>query len=256
MVFYGAAIAALFVFRHDLIYPFRDWPLADQIVGVPGAQVETLTAHDGTPLIVWTRPARAGYPTLLYFMGNAGALPASAPRLEEFAHRGFGLVALNYRGAGGAQGHPRQQDLVRDGLAAYARAAADGPPIIYGTSLGAALAVQVASQRTAAALILETPFARLCETARHHYPWVPACVILQDETWDSVDKIADVDAPVLVLHGDADQIIPISQGKALFAAARAPKAINIYPGGRHNDLRLHGAGQDIIAFLTLHGLLP
>lgn len=251
---WSAATAALFLFRHDLIYPFRDWPRHDQIVGVPDARMETLTSHDGLALTLWTRAARPGQPTVLYFMGNAGALPASAPRLREMALRGFGIVALNYRGAGGAPGKPRQADLVKDGLAAYDRAAAGAPPVIWGTSLGAALAVQVASRRPASAVILETPFARLCATAEAHYPMIPACLILFDETWASEDRIGQLAAPLLVLHGDADRIIPIEQGRALFDKAPQPKEFLTYPGGRHNDLRLHGAGQDIITFLVRQGL--
>jgi fermentation-respiration switch protein FrsA (DUF1100 family) len=183
-------------------------------------------------------------------MGNAGSLPSNAPRLTEFTARGYGVVALNYRGAGGAPGAPSEAALTADALALYDRYADAGrPPVLYGTSLGAALAVQLAARRPAAALILETPFARLCETAQHHYPLVPACLILPDERWESAEAIRQVDAPLLILHGDADQTIPLAHGQALFQAANGPKRMRVYPGGRHNDLRLHGAGADAIAFL-------
>ena len=244
------AITGLLIFRHDLIYPFRDWPRADQVSGLPAAEIERFDADDGTPLIAWRVAPRNGKPVILYFMGNAGSLPSAAPRLAELAHRGFGILALNYRGAGGMPGTPSQAALTSDALLAYDLASRNGPPVIYGTSLGAAIAVQVAARRSAKAVILETPFARLCETARHHYPMIPACLVLWDERWDSRGIIGQIDAPVLIQHGDADRLIPVAQGQKLFEAAPNPKHLMIYPGGRHNDLRLHGAGADVIAFLS------
>ena len=240
----------LLIFRHDLIYPFRDWPDARQVSGVPGATPLSFQGQDGTPITYWQVKARRGEQTVLYFMGNAGSLPSSGPRLAELVHQGYGVIALNYRGAGGAPGLPREADLLSDALALYDRFSGDDrPPVIYGTSLGAAIAVQVAARRPASALILETPFARLCDVAEHRFPVVPACILLPDEHWDSLSAVKDVTAPILILHGDADRVIPLSQGVRLFKAANEPRNLITYPGGRHNDLRLHGAGQDIIAFL-------
>ncbi|MEM7190566.1 MAG: alpha/beta hydrolase [Pseudomonadota bacterium] len=247
----------MLIFRHDLIYPFRDWPAADQVTGLPGATLRQLTADDGTTVIAWAVPPRPGKPVILYFMGNAGSLASAAPKLAELAHAGFGIAALNYRGAGGAEGEPRQADIVDDGVLLADQLSAitgwQGDPVIYGTSLGAAVAAQVATRRQPAALILETPFARLCETAQHHYPLIPACLLLQDERWESAEAVTQIQAPVLVLHGDADRIIPIQHGQQLFEAANQPKKMIVYPGGRHNDLRLHGAGIDIISFLNRLG---
>lgn len=246
---WSAAVVALFVFRHSLIYPFREWPRADQVVGVPGATVETVTAPDGVPVTLWVVPARSDRPVILYFGGNAGSLPSVAPRLAEFALMGFGIVAMNYRGSGNAPGEPSQKALTADALAVYDAHFADAPPVVYGTSLGAALAVQVAAKREVAALVLETPFARLCETAQYHYPIIPACWVLMDERWESIRAIGAIDAPLLVLHGDADRVIPHAHGVKLFEAAPEPKQMITYPGGDHNDLRLHGAGADTIRFL-------
>ncbi len=246
---WSAAVVALFLFRHNLIYPFREWPRADQIVGVPGASLEYVTAPDGVPVTLWVVSARQDRPVILYFGGNAGSLPSVAPRLAEFALMGFGIVAMNYRGSGGAPGKPSQKALIADALAVYDARFSDIPPVVYGTSLGAALAVQVAAKRGATALVLETPFARLCETAQYHYPIVPACWVLPDERWESIGAIRATDAPLLVLHGDADSVIPLAHGQRLFNAAPEPKKMIIYPGGDHNDLRLYGAGADTIRFL-------
>ena len=236
------------LYRHDLIYPFRTWADARTVTGLPRAAAHTLIADDGTEVAYWQAPALGGKPTILYFKGNAGSLASSGPRLAEFALRGYGILALNYRGAGGMPGRPDQERLIADALALYDKA--EVLPVVWGTSLGAALAVQVASRRQAAAVILETPFASLCETAQHHYPLIPACLVLPDNRWDSAALIGRITAPLLILHGDADQVVPLTHGQSLYRRAPAPKKMIVYPGGRHNDLRLHGAGADILAFLA------
>jgi fermentation-respiration switch protein FrsA (DUF1100 family) len=189
-------------------------------------------------------------------MGNGGSLPSHGPLLAEFAGQGFGVVALNYRGAGGAPGKPSQAALTADALALYDQLdAIVGRPVpatrrvIYGTSLGAALAVQLAAKRPSAGVVLESPFNRLCEVAQFHYPIFPACLLLPYERWNSAGRIGEVAAPVLILHGAADETIPLSQGQALLTAAREPKRLIIYPGAGHNELFQHGAGTDAIAFI-------
>jgi fermentation-respiration switch protein FrsA (DUF1100 family) len=250
------ACIGLIVFARTLIYPFAPDISAAASVGIPGSRAQTITASDGLDLTVWITPPQGERPVILYFMGNAGSLPSSSPRLAEFALRGFGIAALNYRGAGGMPGEPTQDALTTDAQALYdALDTLIGKPvppsrrIAYGTSLGSGLAVQLAALRPVGGLILETPFNRLCEVAQIRYPVFPACLLLPYEHWASADLIGQIDAPILILHGDADRTIPLSQGQALFDAASEPKRLIIYPGGRHNDLRLHGAGIDAITFI-------
>ena len=247
---------AMIVFARTFIYPYQQGFLASQAVGVPGASASRLQAEDGTTLIVWTVQPRPDKPVVLYFMGNGGSLPGSGPRLAELAHRGYGIAALNYRGAGGAPGQPSQDALTSDALRLYdhldglmGRPIPAADRILYGSSLGAAIAVQLAARRPSAAVILETPFNRMCEVAEVHFPIFPACVLLPYEKWDSASLIGQIEAPILILHGDADSTIPVAQGRALYDAAPEPKRLIVYPGGRHNDLRLHGAGQEMIDFI-------
>ena len=244
------------IFARTLIYPFQSGISVAAPVGVPGARAKTIIAQDGLELTVWVVPPQDARPVILYFMGNAGSLPMSVPRLAEFALRGFGIAALNYRGAGGMPGSPSQNALTADALALYdALDSLIGTPVpstrrvAFGTSLGTGLAVQLAARRPVAGLVLETPFSRLCEVAEFRFPIFPACVLLPYERWASADRIGEVTAPVLILHGDADATIPLSQGQALFNAATEPKRLIVYPGGRHNDLRLYGAGIEAIAFI-------
>ena len=251
-----AGAIGLIVFARTLIYPFQPGFSAADPVGVPGMRAVTFGADDGEALTVWLAPPREGQPVILYFTGNAGSLPSDGPLFGELAERGFGIASLNYRGAGGMPGKPSQAMLTADAVALYdALDRLIGQPVpstrrvIYGASLGAALAVQLAARRPVQGLVLETPFNRLCEVAEIHYPLFPACLLLPYERWPSADLIGQVAAPVLILHGEADKTIPVSQGQALFTAAREPKRLIVYPGAAHNDLRLYGAGIDAIEFI-------
>lgn len=260
LVLAGAYVVAglgLILMARTLVYPFQPGVDAATPSGLPGATAARFSAADGTELVAWVVPPAPGRATVLYFMGNAGSLPAHAPLLAELAAGGLGIAALNYRGAGGAPGSPSQAALVADALALYD--ALDGllgqevPParrVIYGTSLGAALAVQLAARRPGAALVLESPFRRLCEVARHHYPIFPVCLVLPWERWNSAALMGGIEAPLLVMHGEADEIIPIAQGRALFAAASEPKRFVAYPQAGHNDLYHYGAAREAARFIA------
>lgn len=246
-------VVIMYAQRHDLLYRFDLWQSDARAVGGPGAVAE-LTASDGTPLAVWVAPPRDGRPVVLHFGGNAGVLRMAVRRTLPLIADGYGVVVMNYRGAGEMPGSPSQAAIVADALEVYDSLGVltedAGPPILYGASLGAAVAVQVAARRPARALVLAAPFARLCETAEHHYPWLPACMILTDERWSSADLIGDIDAPVLILHGARDRIIPLSQAQALHRAAGPSAQMVVYPRAGHRDLAQHGAETEILRFLA------
>jgi len=252
-----AACLLLVAFARPLIYAFQPGFSAAEPVGLPGARAVTLAADDGTPLTVWLKPPPEGGAVVLYFMGNGGVLPSHVPLLAELARRGFGIAALNYRGAGGAPGEPSQQALTADALALHGgldgllgAEVPEGKRVIWGTSLGAAVAVQLAARRKAGALVLESPFNRLCEAAEIHYPIFPVCLILPYERWESAAAIAGVAMPVLVLHGKADGMVPFALGRSLFDAAPGPKRLVAYPGRGHNDLDPAATARDAAAFLA------
>lgn len=259
------AVGGALLFRHALIYPFVGDFAVERIAGLPRGRVVTLPAPDGVsgglPITAWVADPLPGHPVILHFTGNAGWLPAGAIKMREFVQRGYGTAILAYRGAGDRPGSPDQAALTADALALYDALPTlfrdrEEPPVVYGVSLGAALAVQLSARRPVASLVLEAPFTRLCEAGEYAYPVLPACLLMWDEHWDSLQAIGEVDAPVLVLHGEADRVIPVDQGERLFAAASEPKELILYPAGRHNDLRLYGAGTDIIAWLEGLGARP
>lgn len=249
------AVAVLLLNRAAFIYPFDTGRASPDVL--PRTEARYFTAADGTPLSAWiAAPSAEGRDVILYFMGNSGNLGDNAPRLTELLLRGYGLAALEYRGGAGRPGTPGEAALLADALALYdalddlmGQAVAPGKRVIYGTSLGTGLAIPLAASRDAAALVLETPFDRLCHVAEDHFPIFPACLLMWADRYDSIDMAPRLDLPVLVLHGSADTLITPESARRLFDALPGPKRLIVYDGGNHNDLRLFGAGIDIADWL-------
>ncbi|MEM9011982.1 MAG: alpha/beta hydrolase [Pseudomonadota bacterium] len=246
------AIGTLLLNRTELIYPFATRFDAARPVGLPDARLLRF-ATDGGEVVAWVTDPAPGQLGILHFTGNVGFLPNAARRMRVYADAGYGIAILAYRGAGGHPGEPSEEALTADALALYDRLRQEpgwqDPPVAHGTSLGAAVAVQVAARREVRGLVLVAPFARLCETAEHHYPLIPACAVLPDNRWESAAAIAGIEAPLLLLHGDADEVIPVAHGRALFAAAVEPKQLIVYEGGGHDDLGRFGSRSDTMAWL-------
>ena len=153
--------------------------------------------------------------------------------------KGYGFLFLNYRGYGGSDGKPNEEGLVADGLAAYKflgqRDVSGDQIILFGESLGAAVAVQVASQREIKALILEAPFTSAVDVAAKAYPYLPSRWLMKDR-FESINHIKFIGAPLLIIHGEADQVVPFSLGERLFADAVDPKSLMAVPDVGHNEL--------------------
>ncbi|WP_316013696.1 alpha/beta hydrolase [Roseobacter sp. HKCCA0434] len=229
---------------HTLYFPFDTQSYPASIAGAGVTRVDL----DGLDVLL--HEPRGDRPVILYFVGNLGNPLRQGPVLREYVVNGYGLVAPSYRAEGVGEGQ-----LVADALA-VARAvddllAADVPPerlVIHGTSLGSGIATAVAVEVAAAGLILETPFTRLCDVPGRHVPLLPYCLLSGGNRLATIERIDRIEMPLLVQHGDMDRLVPFDMGQAVFEAARQPKQFIAYPGGDHNDLRLHGAGIDARAF--------
>jgi fermentation-respiration switch protein FrsA (DUF1100 family) len=164
------------------------------------------------------------------------------------------LLALCYRGYGGSSGHPTEKGLLLDARAAYDFAAAHVAPkriVLFGESLGTGVAVALAAERPAGALILDAPFTSAADIGASAYPYVPVRWLIRD-AFRSDERIANVSAPLLVLHGERDRIVPIRFGEKLFALARGPKRMARFPDGGHVDLDQYGAMDEVATFLAEH----
>lgn len=235
---WAVVVGAFVIERRSLIYPLAQDFDAREITAMPRGRVVEFAGVDGTPVIAWVSPPVDGRPVILHFTGNAGFTPGAAIRHAPFAIRGYGLAILNYRGAGGAPGQPSEAALTADALALYDAlprlvGPLDGPPVVQGTSLGAAVAVAVAEQRPARAIVLNMPFAELCTVAEHHYPWLPACAVMWDERWESIDRAAALDAPTLVAAAGRDRVIPPEEAERLYRALDVEKRFFLMPEADH-----------------------
>ncbi len=252
LVAYVAVLALLYVFQRQLLYvPDRSRP---ELAGFaqPGLREVTLRTADGLSLSSWYLAPRDGRPVIAYFHGNAGHAGYRADRLQRFARDGYGVLMVEYRGYGGNPGAPTEAGLYDD-----ARAALDflegegiaGPRLVlYGESLGSGVAVRMAAEREIAALILEAPFTSVAAAAQYHYPFVPAALLIWDR-FDSLSRIGAVTAPILIVLGGRDRVVPARLGQALFAAAPEPKERWIAPEAGHEDLARFGALDAAVAFI-------
>lgn len=216
-VLFIAAIALLSIFQRSLIYPI---PVDDGDVP-PGFEVVSYTTPDGLELEAGFRPGREGLPVLLFFHGNGVDWQSITHTAELAMKEGYGVLAAEYRGYGGNPGAPHEDGLYNDGRAAWSYLREQGfaadDIVILGNSLGSGTATQVAMEQAPRALILISPFKSLAATAQNSYPWAPVDMMLKDR-YDSIDKIGAVEAPILILHGEDDRLIPIEHARELAQA--------------------------------------
>ncbi|MGH8597186.1 MAG: alpha/beta hydrolase [Gammaproteobacteria bacterium] len=238
---YVLTIVGLTILQRRLQY-FPDRRLVDPAqAGMSGVEDLRLTTDDGETLVAWHIPAEDGHPLILYFHGNGGALVDRVPRFRAFAASGYGLLAISYRGYGGSTGSPTEKGLMADGETAYLEARSRGYDggriVLMGESLGTGVAVALAAAHEAAALVLDSPFSSAVEVAVAHYPIFPVNWLMFDRFRSDL-AIGDVHIPILVLHGDEDDVIPIGLARRLFELANEPKTFMLVSGGKHLVLGL------------------
>src|SRR5215813_7493563 len=249
---YGGLLGLMYIFQRALMYfpdPRRTAPAA---AGLSQADEVTLTSADGEKLIAWHVPSQGPRPVVIYFHGNAGALDLRVGRFKWLTADGTGLVALSYRGYGGSTGKPSETGLINDGMAAYEFATARYAAkriVLWGESLGTGIAIAVAAERKVGGMILDAPFTSIADVGAAAYPFAPVRWLIKDP-FRSDERIARVAAPLLVLHGERDRIVPIVFGERLFALAREPKRFVRFPLGRHVDLDDYGAQKAVRIFLS------
>jgi len=249
---YLGVVALMYVFQRALMYfpdPKRTPPT---LAGLPQAQDVLLRTSDGETLVAWEVAPRGDKKVVLYFQGNAGALELRAERFAKLVADGTGLLALCYRGYGGSTGRPSEAGLIRDAQAAYDYAAARYPPrrlVLWGESLGTAVAIALAAERTVAGLLLDAPFTSIADVGAAAYPFVPVRWAIKD-AFRSDRRIGRVHAPILMRHGVDDDVVPIRFGERLFALANEPKQFLRIAHGEHVVADDGGGMQVVHAFLA------
>jgi uncharacterized protein len=252
---YLAVAISLYLFQRRLIYPADPTRNSPVEAGLDTVREVTLNAPDGAAIVAWYAPAQPNQPTLLYFHGNGSTLLGSAERIRRFLADGLGVFMPAYRGYSGSTGSPSETALIADAKLAHDHLLGIGlrpeSIIIYGESLGTGVAVQLAADRQAGAVVLDAPYTSLTDIARRRYPFIPVTPFLRD-TFASVDHVSRIDAPLLVMHGTRDSVIPLESGKALFEAAGEPKEMVALQGAGHSDIYAFGAMQIVRRFIDRH----
>ncbi|MGB6350466.1 MAG: alpha/beta hydrolase [Pseudolabrys sp.] len=249
---YGGLLTLMYVFQRSLMY-FPDLTrTSPAAAGLPQAEEITLTSSDGETLVAWYVPPRGAKPVVIYFQGNAEGLAARVGRFTWLTADGTGLLALCYRGYCGSTGRPSESGLLRDAMAAYDFVRSRFPArriVLFGESLGTGVAIALAADREIDALILDAPYTSIADVGAAAYPFAPVRWLLKD-SFRSDQRIAHVRAPLLVLHGEHDGIVPIAFGEKLFSLANQPKRMVRFPSGGHVNLDDYGAAAVVKKFLA------
>jgi hypothetical protein len=237
------ALAAFFGQRALMYVPDRRYITPAQ-VQLAGVEEVVLKTADGERVLAWHGKARPGEPTILYFHGNGGSLVNRSERIGKYLARGRGMFMMTYRGYGGSSGRPSERANVADALLAYDTLVASGVAaddiVVYGESIGTGVAVQVAAQRRVAGVILDAPYTSIVDVAALAYPYLPVRPFLLDR-YETMGHLARVTAPILVIHGERDTIIPVAMGRTVAAAATGPARLVTFPHAGHVDHHLYGS---------------
>lgn len=228
----------LYVFQSGYIYfPARELIATPANIQLPYEDI-LLKTDDGFVIHGWFVPYQDARNTIVFFHGNAGNISHRLDTIQMFHKTGANIFIIDYRGYGKSEGTPTEEGTYKDALAAWhyltvERHIPSGQIIISGRSLGGAIAAWLATQTHPAALILESTFVSVVNMGKKYYPYLPV-ELLARIRYPTIDRIALVTSPVMIVHSINDEIIPYEQGRELFKKANSPKEFLGIRGG-HND---------------------
>ncbi|MEO8114334.1 MAG: alpha/beta hydrolase, partial [Phenylobacterium sp.] len=212
--------------------------------------VEIRTADGERIRGLWT-PPQGGAGVVLYLHGNAGNLGDRRDRLKDVAATGAGVLAIDYRGYGGSTGQPSEQGLYADARAAWAwiaREAPRRPVVLWGESLGTAVAVRLATEVDETGVVLDSPLSSTAGLLRARAPWYPSELVRQ--RFDSARKVSAIGSPLIIAHCDTDHVVPFAEGRAVFEAAQEPKRFIAMHSCSHIEIWNDPAKAAILGFLA------
>ena len=216
----------LYFYQRNLLYhPNENNYTGDEIL-VDIKKVKILTS-DNIELLGWYHEKNLkNYKTLVYFHGNAGSLENRIHKLNYFEEMNVNFLIIAWRGFSGNEGKPTEQGLYEDGKSAInwlvKRGVEEKNLILYGESLGTGVATHLAQNKNYAGVILETPFTSMVDAAKIFYPYIPVSLLLKDK-FENYRKVENINSPILIMHGEVDQIVPFSMGKKIYEIANEPK---------------------------------
>ena len=223
---YLIVLVFLFFFQRSLLYhPNVNNYFNDRLkVDIEEVQIKT---SDNINLLGWFHKKDLNrFKTIVYFHGNAGKLENRIHKLNHFKDIDVNFLIISWRGFSGNSGKPTERGLYEDGKSTIDWlkniGLSDKDIVLYGESLGTGIATHIAQNRKFAGLVLETPFTSMVDAAKNVYPYIPVGILLKDR-YENEKKIKHINIPVLVMHGEADQIVPFKMGKKIYEIANKPK---------------------------------
>ena len=225
-VIYFFVLVFLYFYQRNLLYHPNENNYSGDKISVDIEKVKIETA-DNIKLLGWYHEKNLkDYKTLVYFHGNAGSLENRIHKLNHFQDMNINFLIIAWRGFNGNKGKPSERGLYVDGKSAIDWLKKKGVDkknlILYGESLGTGVATHLAQNKNYAGVILETPFTSMIDAAKNFYPYIPINLLLKDK-FENFKKVKNINTPILVMHGEVDQIVPFSMGKKIYEIANNPK---------------------------------
>jgi uncharacterized protein len=223
---YSFVLVFLYFYQRNLLYHPNENNYSKDKILVDIKKVKILTS-DNIELLGWYHEKNLkDYKTLIYFHGNAGSLENRIHKLNHFQDININFLIIAWRGFSGNKGKPSEQGLYIDGKSAIDWLTRKGVEeknlILYGESLGTGVVTHLAQNKNFAGVILESPFTSMIDAAKTFYPYIPVNLLLKDK-FENFKKIKNINSPILVMHGEIDQIVPFSMGKKIYEMAKKPK---------------------------------
>lgn len=231
------------VVRSFLYHPVRiprEAPIPEYIEGAEEAWVDS---EDGETIHGLYWPSATGRPTILFFHGNAQSVFEWALIRDELAPMDCGMLLIDYPGYGKSSGSPKEESLYAAGRSSMkwlisGKGIGEESIVVFGKSLGGPVAVETSMGRKVKGIVLESTFRSIPHVARRLLPMAPAGAVLRSERYETFRLIESITAPLMVIHGDRDEMIPADEGRSLFETAPEPKELYIVPGAGHNDVSM------------------
>ena len=225
-VIYFLVLVFLYFYQRSLLYHPNENNYSGDKISVDIEKVKIQTS-DNIELLGWYHEKNLkDYKTLVYFHGNAGSLENRIHKLNHFQDMNINFLIIAWRGFNGNKGKPSERGLYVDGKSAIDWLIKKGVDeknlILYGESLGTGVATHLAQNKNYAGVILETPFTSMIDAAKNFYPYIPVNLLLKDK-FENYKKVKNINSPILIMHGEVDQIVPFSMGKKIYELANNPK---------------------------------
>ena len=226
VVIYALVLILLFISQRSLMYHPQENNYFGDKLEVDIEKVNIISS-DNINLLGWFHKKNLKkFKTIVYFHGNAGKLENRIHKLNHFKDMDINFLIIAWRGFSGNDGKPSERGLYDDGNSVILwlknLGLKENDIVLYGESLGTGVAIEIAQSNNFAGLVLETPFTSMVEVAKNFYPYIPVALLLKDK-YENQKKIKNIDIPLLVMHGEADQIVPFWMGKKIYEIANQPK---------------------------------